>query len=268
MHEDHSRTPSRCGVYSAIYCLCYRRARFQTTSQPVLVMGPAPQSSLPSKPKFSWGAQSPPWTNEKGDQEEHRDALLLWQMFHNALPALNSSKINAAFQAACLTSQLYGRAKDLCSGISDEELTNERAIDLLVESVYRRAALTAVSEAYPFFNILQNACGVNCENINHFGSRFFAQVARFNSISTTTKLPESITALMLLSGSASDDSQRISVLAAAASSNDHLNSQSTNDHCSTTITYQSVSSIIKQCDKLSSADENINARNASSVRAT
>lgn len=231
-------------------------------------MGPAPRNNLPSRPKFSWDAKSPPWTDGVGDQEEYRDAVHLWQMFHDALPDSNSNKIPLALQAICLKSQLYGRAKDLCSGISSQQLKGNGAVDLLLGTVYQRDALTVVSEAYRAFNALWNTRRGNNESMKNFESRFSAQVAKFNSISTTTKLPECITALMLLSNSAIDDSQRVSVLAAAAPSGDSLDAQSTNDQFLSAITYQSVSSVIKQCDKSPSATGNVNALNASSAGTT
>ena len=212
-------------------------------------MGPAPQSNLPSRPKFSWDAKSPPWTDGKGDQEEYRNSVKLWQTFHNALPDSNSNKIPPALQAICLKSQLYGRAKDLCSGISEVQLTGDHAVDLIVGKIYQKDALSVVSEAYRAFNQLWSTRRSNNETMKNFESRFSAQVAKFNSISATTRLPECITALMLLSNSAIDDSQRVSVMAAAAPSDESLNSQSSNDAFLSSITYQSVSSVIKQCDK-------------------
>lgn len=214
-------------------------------------MGPALTSNLPSRPKFFWDAKSPPWTDGKGDQEEYRDSVKLWQTFHNALPDSNSNMIPTALQAVCLKSQLYGRAKDLCSGISEAELVAEGAVDLLVGEIYQKDALTVVSEAYRAFNQLWNTRRGTNETMKNFESRFSAQVAKFNSKSTTTKLPECITALMLLSNSAINDAQRVSVMAAAAPSDENLNSQSSNDEFLSAFTYQSVSSVIKQCDKTS-----------------
>lgn len=90
--------------------------------------------------------------------------------------------------------------------------------------------------------------------MRNFESRFPAQVAKFNSISQTTKLPECLTALMLLSNSNIDDAQRVSVLASASSSDSELNAQSTNDEFLNAITYQSVASVIKQCDHQNTND--------------
>lgn len=85
--------------------------------------------------------------------------------------------------------------------------------------------------------------------MKYFESRFSAQVAKFNSISKTTKPPECITALLLPSNSAINDPQSVSVTAAAAPSDENLTSQSSNDQFLSSITYQSIASVVKQCDK-------------------
>ena len=216
-----------------------------------LVMGPAPQSNLLSRPKLSWDVKSPPWTDGKGDQEEYRNAVNLWQTFHNTSPDSNSNKIPQALQAIFLKSKLFCRPKDLCSGISDDQLVGNNAVNLIVGNIYQRDALTVVSEAYRTFNLLSNTRRSSNEAMKNFEPRFSAQVAKFNSISSTSKLPECITALMLLSNSAIEDSQRVSVMAAAAPSNQNLSSNSSNDEFLSAITYQSVSSVINQCDKSS-----------------
>ena len=214
-------------------------------------MGPAPNSGLPSRPKFSWDAKSAPWTDGKGDQEQYNESVTLWNAFHDVLPDSNSNKIPEKLRAICLKSQLFGRAKDLCSGITNEELLGDDGVKKITEAIYQRDALSVVSEAFRAFNLLWNTRRSNTESMKNFESRFSAQVAKFNSISDTTKLPECITALMLLSNSAIDDTQRISVMAAAAPSDQHLNGQSTNDQFLSAITYQSVASVVKQCDKSS-----------------
>lgn len=117
-------------------------------------MGPAPHFNLPSRLKIFWDAKSPLWTNGKGDQEEYRNSVKLRQTFHNALPDLNINKIPTALQAVCLKSQLYCRAKDLCSGIADNELTKEVAVNLIVCYIYQKDPLSVVSEAFRAFNQL------------------------------------------------------------------------------------------------------------------
>ena len=188
-------------------------------------MGPSPHFNLPSRLKFFRDAKSPRWTDGKGDQQEYRDAVSLCQTFHNKMPDSNSNKIPTALQAVCLKSKLYGRDKDLCSGIADILLTTDAAVDLIVGKIYQKDALSVVSEAYRAFNQLWNTRRSSIDTMKNFESRFSDQVAKFNSISTTTKLPECITALMPLSNSAIDDSQRVSVMAAAAHSDENLTSQ-------------------------------------------
>lgn len=85
--------------------------------------------------------------------------------------------------------------------------------------------------------------------MENFESWFSAQVAMFSSISSTTKLPECITAIMLLSNPDIDDAQRVSVVKAAATFNENLNSHSSNDAFLSSITCQTVYSVIKQCYK-------------------
>ena len=152
-------------------------------------MGPAPNSSVPSRPRFSWDAKSAPWTDGKGDQEEYFKAVKLWQAFNDALPDRNSNKIPTGLRAICLNSQLYGGAKELCSGISDEQLLTTEGVKSIVDCIYQRDALSVVSEAFRSFNALLNTRRGDNENMKNFESRFSAQVAKFNWISQITKLP-------------------------------------------------------------------------------
>lgn len=118
-------------------------------------MGPDPQNNaLPSRPKFSWDIKTAPWTDGRGDQAEYKATVNLWKTFHNSLPANNNNKIPPNLQAICLKSQLFGRAKDLCSGISNTDLNTENGVDLIVNSIHKRDSLSVVSEAYRTFNQL------------------------------------------------------------------------------------------------------------------
>lgn len=188
----------------------------------------------------------------------------MWQTFCNALPINNNNNIPAALQAVCLKSHLYGRAKDLCSGITDAQLVGEESVALIVGAIYKRDALSVVSEAYKTFNLLLNTRRGNSENMKKFESRFSAQVAKFNSISNTTKLPDCLTALMLLSNASIDDAQRVSILAAASLSDENLGAQSSNDQYLSAVTYSSVASVIKQCDKSARSPTTNGTLNASS----
>lgn len=53
---------------------------------------------------------------------------------------------------------------------------------------------------------------------------------------------------MLLRNSDTDQSQRVSVVAAAEPSNDNLNEQSMNDQFLEAVTYTKLASVVKKCD--------------------
>lgn len=82
--------------------------------------------------------------------------------------------------------------------------------------------------------------------MKNFEPPFSVQVAKFNAMSETTKLPEYLTALLLLSNSAINGNQRISVLAAAAPADIPLDGVATNDQFLAAVTFQSVASVVKQ----------------------
>lgn len=114
--------------------------------------------------------------------------------------------------------QLFGRARDLCMGISDANLQGDEGVGHIENAFYQLDALSVVSEVYQLFNELwKPKCGNN-ESVKAFESRFVSQVSKFNATSTTTKLPECLTTLIVLTKAESCDSQRVSVLAAASPS--------------------------------------------------
>lgn len=190
---------------------------------------------------------------------EYKEQVKLWQAYHNALPVNNSIRVPQELQGLVLKSQLFGRAKDLCAGITAEQLQSENGVDLIVQKVFKRDALSVVSETFKDFNCLLDSKRDEKEGFRNFEQRFAANMAKFNSISETTKLPECITALMLLANASVDDAQRISVLASAANHNGEVNDQASNDALLETITYESIASIIKQCDRQSEQGRTMSA---------
>ena len=62
-------------------------------------------------------------------------------------------------------------------------------------------------------------------------------------------LPESLKALMLIANASIDNTQRVSVLAAASPTGPDLDSQSTNAEFMKAVSYQSVSSVLRQCNR-------------------
>lgn len=89
------------------------------------------------------------------------------------------------------------------------------------------------------------------ESLKTFETRFSAAVTKFNSLSNITRLPQCITALMLLSNASIEHSQRVSALAAAAPNGTVFTDQSSNDDYLKAVTYRQLASVVKQCEKAS-----------------
>lgn len=103
-----------------------------------------PHSDLPSRPRFSWDTKSVPWTDGKGNQDEYKRSITLWRSFHDKLPANNSNKIPIELRGIMLKSQLFGRARDLCTSIPDEDIASAEGVNKIVQKLYTRDALTVV----------------------------------------------------------------------------------------------------------------------------
>lgn len=216
-------------------------------------------SSIPLRPKFSWDAKTPPWTDGKGNQERFKVAVEDWKDFHDTLPENSPNKISAAVQGIILKSQLYGQAADQCSELTKEQLKSENGVQLIINAVYRRDFMSVISEAYDGFSILINTRRNDNESLKEFETRFSAAVSKFNSFSTTTKLPQCITALLLLINASIEHSQRVSALSAAAPAGTVFNDQASNDDFLKVVTYNQVSSIVKQCEKSNTSIISANA---------
>eukprot|EP00171_Calliarthron_tuberculosum_P017605 IDg17605t1 len=219
-------------------------------------MGPSSEyNDLPKRPRFSWDIKTVPWTEGKGNQEDYATSVALWSQFHNKLPNQNSNKIPADLRGIMLQSQLYGRARDLCKKISAETIQSENGADSIVKAVYKRDPLSVVSEVYQDFTKLLATKRHSTESFKYFESRFEAQVSKFNAHSESNHLPDSLTAFMLLANPSVDNGERISVLAAAAPSSITTEDACTSDYLSA-VTYNSVASVLRQCDTASSYEHN------------
>ena len=233
----------------AIGCLCYCVEVSLVLSLLFLVMGAGLANALPTRPRFAWDARSAPWTDSKGNEERFKVAVDDWKEFHDSLADTNPTKLPLNMQALVLKSQLYGQAVDLCAELSKEELKSDKGVSLIVNAVYQRDALSVISETFEGFNALLTTRRGHTETLKNFELRFSAAVTKFNSLSKTTKLPQCITALMLLSNANIDQSQRVSVLAAAALKNDSLNEDSSNDAFLSAVTYKQLASVVKQYER-------------------
>lgn len=75
----------------------------------------------------------------------------MWNAFHDALPNNNSNKFPSFLRATCLHSQLSARAKDMWSALTQVELTGENGMDLFLDCIYKRHALSIVIVAFRSF---------------------------------------------------------------------------------------------------------------------
>lgn len=87
--------------------------------------------------------------------------------------------------------------------------------------------------------------------------RSSAALTRLIALSNTAKLPQCITALMLSTIAGVDQTQRISVLAAAASHVSNLSENYTNDEFPSSVIYKQVAYVLKQCERSPSLSTNV-----------
>lgn len=126
-----------------------------------------------------------------------------------------------------LESQIYARALYLCKYISDDVVTSEDEADALVNALFKRDHLEVVSEAYHDFTALLAMKRGSDENFHNFESRFSAYVCKCSAQSDDAKLPEVLTAFILIANSNVDNSQRNYILAASAPREDTFSRSST-----------------------------------------
>lgn len=126
-------------------------------------------------------------------------------------------------------STTFGRAKDLTSGISNEELIGDKSVILLLNSIHKRDPFTVVNETNNQFNALCNLRRGATEAMKKFEMSLAAQVVEINSIEDLTKIPECLTGLLLLYSYHVYDSARMSILATASPELDKFQKVPTND---------------------------------------
>ena len=81
--------------------------------------------------------------------------------------------------------------------------------------------------------------------MNFFEARFQAQVCKFHDAAGTKILPDSLLTLMLMKNAHLENSQRLSVLASVApSDNEQLDSQA----LQSVVKYENVASFVRSCD--------------------
>ena len=204
---------------------------------------------LPKRPRFSWDIRTVPWTDGKGSQEDYVSSVTSWDSFHAKLPDSNSNKIPKGLRGIMLHSHLYGRAKDLCKDIPFAKISSNEGVQLICKALHKKDASSVVNTVYTdFMQLLATKRGIT-ETCRNYESRFAASIAKLKSHASSA-LPESLTAFMLLANSNIEDNQRISILAAATANGATANTttEATNEQLLDPLKYESIASIIRQCD--------------------
>ncbi len=164
------------------------------------------------------------------------------------LPNTNSNKILKKHRGIMLHSHLYRRAKDLWQEISFDQIATEDECDKICNTLDKRDSLSVVSTVYSdFLNLLSTKRGFN-EAFRNFESRFAAAISEFKSDSASA-LAESIMGFMLLEIRAIESNQRTSILAAPTTPSIGFHEDLTNSDLLSTIKYDSIASVLRQCDK-------------------
>lgn len=180
---------------------------------------------------------------------EYAQAVSSWCDFQDNLPDANPNKIGKNNRGIVLRSQLYGRAKDLCKGLDSTKVASVDGVKLIVNSVYKRDALSVVTTLYDELQQLMSLRRERGESFPEYELRFAAQLARFNSLAPCVAVHDCLSALMLLANADVDSSQRISILAATSPNDKLLNETSTMEDYAQTISYETVATVLRQCEK-------------------
>lgn len=209
-----------------------------------------------------------PWADGIGNPEGYSSSVALWKAFHNKLPDSNSNKILTDLRGIMLQSQLYGRTQDLSKGIPDSEIQYDTGFAAIIKAVYKRDALSVVSEVYQNFIALLNTKRGHNESFKNFKSQFDAHVSRFNASSESAKWPNALTAFMLLVNASVDSSQRVSVLAAASPADSSVNFTATTDQFLDAFSYSSVASVLRQCEHVKDSNNHASSSTFTALTAT
>lgn len=208
-------------------------------------------ATIPTRPCFSWDIRVPPWTDCRGDQDQFYRAVSLQNKFHDALPNNNSKKIPQALQGIVRQSQLFGRAQDIGSKVSEAELLSRQGALILAKAICKKDKLSELTNiAEEFSKVVQTKQGFN-EKLKNFESRFDAQVCKLHHTCGKEVLPGAILVLMLMENSNIDNSQCVPILA-PISPNDDRNDEEEEDEEDNNrlyvIGYEKTSSLTRSSD--------------------
>lgn len=91
-----------------------------------------------------------------------------------------------------LQCELFGRALDLSKKIPETSIKSGAGASAVIDAIYKRDPLAVVGNVFQvFLEVLHTKRG-STETYKNFESRFEVQVSKFNSLSKTSHLPDSL----------------------------------------------------------------------------
>lgn len=126
----------------------------------------------------------------------------------------------------------------------------------VVDAVHKRDRLTEFTEVFTDFTLTLAKRRNVSKTFRNYEARFSALAAKLRRHNQTVSVHGFFFALLLLAHSGAYDSQRVSVLAAAASSHSNLTveKQGSDVKAVQHATHESVTSVLRQCDNNGAED--------------
>ena len=143
--------------------------------------------------------------------------------------------------------------------INKDAINADDGTSIIINAVYKVDALSTVSLVFHELQTLLSTKRGATESFRNFESRFNANLCRYNSLGSSISMSEPMAALYLLANANVDASQRVSILASAAS-NLPTPTESTNSTANTSVSmttdtlvsqvsYEGIASVLRQCDQ-------------------
>lgn len=98
-------------------------------------------------------------------------------------------------------------------------MDTDGAVQMILDRIYKRDSLSMMSFVFDQLQDLPHCPRTASELFKSFGTRFAAQLPKYNSISTSTAIFQCMTAFYLLETANLEETQRIAIMAAVAPDN-------------------------------------------------
>ncbi len=174
----------------------------------------ANKNAAPTRPKHTWTAREPAWTDGRGNTEQYHAIVLQCSKFHDLLPDTNVQKIPKHSRGLVLQGQLFGRPVDLVAAIPHKILMSEDGMLALANAIHKFDPLVPTSDAYKSFLAVVTCVRKANETHTGFENRFESLMCKARKASgSSTVMPEVYCAFMLLTNARMDSSHKVSILA-------------------------------------------------------